>query len=443
MPPQTQRPPGVSPKPSAPSSTPASVSPPEARPRLGPRPLALHLSQAAQLTLSSPAAWMNWNAVSPRLKAQALEAAETAKKPLDPGREESPPPLDPKRGPSAELNRAIGAQAAATLERFVSGVLAYRNHPYRRSLAEPPTVWAHDEGSARLLDYGGAGPAVLLIPSLVNRSTILDLSERASFARWFAQRNRRVLLLDWGWPADSDLRLDLGGYVTERLEPALLETVRMNGGAPVSVIGYCMGGTLAVPLVQRHAACIDKLVLLAPPWDFHAVEKDRALAAATAFRMARPVYDALGIFPLDAIETLFATLDPGLVLRKFLRFASLDPASRAAEDFVALEDWVGDGVPLGVPAAEDALVGWYGENRPALGTWRIGGVTVDPGRVSNPTLVVVPLRDRIVPPESAQALAERLAHAHMQQAPTGHVSLMVGAAAPETVWKPLISFLDS
>lgn len=433
MPPMTRKPDAVSPKLSPPPE-------PGTRPRLGPRPLALHLAQAAQLCLTSPVGWMNWNAVSPRLKQKAIEAAEaamlqnpSANAPL------GPPPLDPKRGLHPELLLSVRREAAAALTRFVDSVHAYRCHPYRRALAEPPSLW--EFGSARLLDYGGDGATVLLVPSLVNRPYILDLSERASFARWLTAQGKRVMLLDWGWPAEPELRFDLGAYISERLEPALHAAARLAGGR-VSVIGYCMGGTLAVPLAVRNAALIDKLVLLAAPWDFHAADEERARAAAELFRTWQPIVEAMGIFPLDAIETLFATLDPSLVLRKFLRFGALDPVSRAAEDFVALEDWVGDGVPLAAPAATEALIGWYGENRPARRSWRIDGVPVDPAAIEAPSLLVIPTRDRIVAPDSARALAHALPHAHMQEVASGHVSLMVGGGAVERVWKPLISFLN-
>jgi polyhydroxyalkanoate synthase len=407
------------------------------RPRLGPRPLALHLAQAAQLTLTSPAGWRNWNAVSKPLKQGALEAAAAASLR---NRASGKPPLDPHSGPRPELVAALTRESASLFARFVDSVRAYRAHPYRRTLHDPPGLWAR--GRARLLDYGGEGAPVLLVPSLVNRATILDLTERRSFARWLAMQNRRVLLLDWGWPGEAERRFDLAAYLREILTPALHAAAGVSVTGRVSLIGYCMGGTLAVPLAERNAALVDKLVLLAAPWDFQAEGKDRALAAAAWFSAQRPLIEAMGILPLDAIETLFASLDPALVLRKFLRFAQLDPASEAAADFVALEDWVGDGVPLAAPAAADAMIGWYGENRPARGAWILDGAAVDPTKVAAPSLVVVPSRDRIVPPAGARPLAKRLPDAHILEAPSGHVSLMVGAAAPETVWKPLISFLN-
>ena len=59
-----------------------------------------------------------------------------------------------------------------------------------------------------------------------------------------------------------------------------------------------------------------------------------------------PSLAAEGELSVDAIQTLFYSLDPFLVIRKFLAFDRLDPASPEAAHFVALEDWLNDGVPL-------------------------------------------------------------------------------------------------
>ena len=117
--------------------------------------------------------------------------------------------------------------------------------------------------------------------------------------------------------------------------------------------------------------------------------------------------------------------------------ASLIPGAR----FVTLEDWANDGVPLAGPVARECLIGWYVLNRPARGEWRIAGEPVDPGAVTVPTLVVVPERDRIVPPASAGALAEAIPGARRMTPPAGHVGMVVGVGAESALWRPLAEWL--
>ena len=130
------------------------------------------------------------------------------------------------------------------------------------------------------------------------------------------------------------------------------------------LVGYCMGGLLALAAALRRPDRVAALGLLATPWDFHASPEDaaRSRSAAALLPALEPLMQATGTLPVDVIQALFAGLDPWGIPRKFRAFARLDPASPRAELFVALEDWLNDGVPLAAPVARETLGGWYGAN---------------------------------------------------------------------------------
>jgi polyhydroxyalkanoate synthase len=154
--------------------------------------------------------------------------------------------------------------------------------------------------------------------------------------------------------------------------------------------------------------------------------------------------EAAGQLSVDALQTLFYSLDPWLVIRKFMRFAQLDPASPEAREFVLLEDWLNDGAPVPGPMALDCLLGWYGNNTPGRRAWRIGGEVVDPRKLNVPSLVVVPGQDRIVPPASARALADPIVgipHAKRIDLALGHIGMMVSSRSPQLLWEPLVQWL--
>jgi polyhydroxyalkanoate synthase len=138
---------------------------------------------------------------------------------------------------------------------------------------------------------------------------------------------------------------------------------------------------------------------------------------------------------------LFAQLDPGGVAAKYRDFAGQDPASRRANLFVAVEDWLADGVPLAAPVARETLAQWYGENAPARGTWRLLGEPVLPERLRLPCFVAIPERDRIVPPESAACLAARIEGAHIVRPRAGHVGMVAGSHAQAALWEGLAGWL--
>jgi polyhydroxyalkanoate synthase len=343
-----------------------------------------------------------------------------------------------------DLAAAVDAVARAEFETFLKGVRAYQAHGYRRDVTDPPVLWR--DGATRVLDYGddrgdgGAGaPPVLLVPSLVNRGYILDLHAKRSLARSLAAEGLRPLLVDWGAPGPAERDFTLTDYI-ERLEGAL-DALPAGGKKRAGLVGYCMGGLLALALAQRRQEAFGAMALLATPWDFHAVDGGRVAQYRAMAAQAAWIVDACGELPVDVIQAMFALIDPYRVTRKFCDFAFLEPRSAAARDFVALEDWLNDGVPLVAPVARECLRGWYAENRPARGAWRVGGTPVRPGDIALPALVMVPERDFIVPPESARPLAEALPAGECRTVSAGHIGMVAGRGARNTLYRPLATWL--
>ena len=198
--------------------------------------------------------------------------------------------------------------------------------------------------------------------------------------RWLAAQGVRPLLLDWGWPRETERRFSLTDYVAGRLERAMTAAAQRGRTAPV-LAGYCMGGTLAVAAAQRRPDLISGLALLAAPWDFHAPDPERAIQAAETCRCWSRRLAFSRALPVDLLQSLFAMLDPWGVAEKYRGFARLPQDSERARLFVALEDWLNDGVPLAAEVARACLGEWYGENAPARGHWRIAGLPVDPRAV--------------------------------------------------------------
>jgi len=345
---------------------------------------------------------------------------------------------------------AVGREVRRRLDELATGLTQYRRHPYRRAVPDAPSVW-HD-GTTRLRDYGKAiggkggvaddAPPVIVVPSLVNRAYVLDLTEERSFMRFLGSQGFRPYLVDWGRPGPRERQFGLTDYIVTRLGTVLDRVTERTGRKP-ALVGYCMGGNLALGLAALRPRDVSGLALLATPWDFHAERADLAHATAHAMTPWMPIIERMGEMPVDVLQTLFFALDPFLSARKFRAFANAANDSAKAREFVALEDWLNDGVPLAARVARECLLGWYGENEPARGEWRLGGRAVRPDKLDIPTLVVIPAQDRIVPPASAEALARLLPNVTRLSPPVGHIGMMVGGKAAEAVWQPLVRWLDS
>lgn len=400
--------------------------------------MALHLALQTLTWLTSLSALNGLKSGSIPWRPELKKAAESLQKNLE--KVETP-----------DFSIAVDAEARARLAAFSKGVDRYGNFPRDPRPPEPPVFWR--DGATRVLDYGpqdtkkgvdDAKPVlpVLVVPSLINRSYILDLTEQQSLMRYLAAEGFRPFLVDWGMPGEEEQNFDLTSYICWRLEPVADEIFDATGEAP-ALLGYCMGGLLTLALAHRRPDRAAALALLATPWDFHKGEGAAAnirMLEATAPGLTA-VIDHLGALPVDVLQAMFSSLDPFMTTNKFRRFGKMKIGSDQARKFIALEDWLNDGVPLVGPVAQECLLGWYVDNTPARGAWTVDGEAVLPEEIKTPSLVVVPKGDHIVPPESAAALADAIPKAEQTTLLAGHIGMVAGSRAEEILFKPLAQWL--
>ena len=220
--------------------------PPPGRPlRIGPRPLPLHMAVETWITQLSFAGLTLSSGVLPPWKGPALPPLLPNLLPRALAESQSPAQNQarPEALDAARLVTAVSAAAKMRMETFVSGVARYQAAPASERPSRPEAIWT--EGAARLHSYGGNGAPVVVIPSLVNRADILDLSTDRSFVRDLAAEGLAVYLLDWNAPGETERGYSCADYITRVMIPAL-KHVRARHGCAAHVIGYCMGGTLAM-----------------------------------------------------------------------------------------------------------------------------------------------------------------------------------------------------
>lgn len=409
----------------------------DARPP-GPRPLPLHLAISSNVWMTSLAALPFLNSDSPPWNPAHREAGRRLARALE------------NASPDA-FARAVEREARRRLSAFADGVTRYNAYPRGDGPAhgragDAPEIWR--QGTTRVYDYGATHPAgaagapVLVVPSLINRANVLDLSPERSLLRALAASGLRPFLVDWDAPGEREHAFTLTDYIAGRLAGAL-DAVADASGGPVAVVGYCMGGNLALPLPLFAPDKVSALALLATPWDFDAMEA----APVRMLQADRVRFDALidtcAGLPVDVLQAMFVGLDPFLAVTKFSRFAALDPASDEARHFVALEDWLNDGVQLVAGVARECLFDWYGRNTPGRGLWRVAGDPVRPRDVACPALVVVPEMDTIVPPASARPLGEAMARADVVGQRAGHIGMVAGRNGPRRLYPLLAEWLTT
>jgi polyhydroxyalkanoate synthase len=326
--------------------------------------------------------------------------------------------------------RLVREQTAGDPERMgrvLAGLRRYQEAP-RDAVLEPMPAIAEISG-ASLRDYGGEGAPVLFIPSLINPPNVLDLSPDKSLLRWLGGRGHRVYLLDWGWDVASRRQLSVAGHVSEIILPFIQRLEQ-----PPALVGYCLGGTMAI--AAAASGRVRSLATIAAPWHFAGFPEESREMLGNLWRQAEPTATALGMLPMELLQSAFWSLDPARTVGKFESFAVLEDGSPDSQAFVALEDWANDGPPIPEAAARELFLSFLAEDRPGVGRWQVGDRTPDPGSLPCPFLNIVSTTDRIVPHASAAEAGERIELAQ------GHVGMVVGSRARESLWEPLDAWLS-
>lgn len=314
----------------------------------------------------------------------------------------------------------------ARMAAVLSGLRAYQEHPTARTRRAHRVV--AEAGRCRLVDHGGAGPPVVLVPSLVNAADVFDLAPGASLVESLSAVGLHPLVVEWGAPGPEERALDIDGLVTARLLP-LIATL----GEPVHLVGYCLGGTIAI----AAAAIVPprSLALVAAPWHFSRYPAARRAALGALWAEIAPAARATGVVPVDLLQPGFWELDRARSVAKFERFGALDPGSAEATRYVLVEDWVNGGPPIGHAAAAHIFERFYRDDEPGRGLWAIDGRAIDPAALSCPLLNIIARRDLIVPAAAAPRAGEQLA------LELGHVGMMVGGRAFALLHAPLARWL--
>jgi polyhydroxyalkanoate synthase len=313
-----------------------------------------------------------------------------------------------------ELVREVSRSNPQLAADALAGLRAYEQAPRRNRPAAKPELAR--VGGASLRDHGGGGPPAVLVPSLINPPRILDLDEDVSLTAAIAQMGRRTLLLDWG-KASERSALSVAGHTEEILLP-LLRSI----GEPVALVGYCLGGTMAIGAANRVA--VDRLVTLAAPWNFGRYPDAPRAALRDMWLQSKCAARSLGALPMEVLQAAFWSLDPERTVRKFAEFGRLAISSGEARRFVELEEWANEGEPLPYPSAKELLEDLFEKNVPGSGTWLVDGKRTS-DTITAPALHLTAQRDLIAPPQT-------VASGNSLAIPSGHVGMIVGSARHQT-----------
>ena len=302
-------------------------------------------------------------------------------------------------------------------------------------------------GTSQLLHYHARTSTphptpILMVPSLVNRHWILDLTLDRSVVGLLLDQGFDVYLLDWGVPDAGNELTTLDEYILGRLH-LMIERVAGPERRPISLLGYCMGGTMALAYAALRPELVQSLILMATPVD----TCDDSLLS-TWSRSGHFDFDALadafGLVDGDFLQNGFTLLKPTWPVRQMITLWNLAWNESFIKRHLSMSKWVNSPIPVGGAAYAKWCNDIYANNLLVKGTFRLAGEPVDLGRITASVFNAIAEFDHLIPPASTAALDQHLTGTADHTTvvfPCGHVGLSVGGSASKVVWPEIGGWL--
>lgn len=285
---------------------------------------------------------------------------------------------------------------------------------------------------------------LLLVMSLVSKPYIFDLARGQSLIEFLVGRGHDVYLIDWGTPRPEHARLTFADYILDFLPDCVERVAADCGERDLTMVGYCLGGTMAAMYAALHAerGPLVNLVCFTTPVNSDGMEMQRTWANPEHFDIDRLV-DELGNVPPELVVSSIEMLRP--LQRVSGRVKLLDHVDN--DEFVKahlrIERWANDQIPFPGEVARQMQKDFLLANKLVRGEFELGDRRVDLGAIRVPFLHVLAQHDYLVPEASARDLVRLVGSEDKTEVVLkgGHVSLIAGANAKHRLWPQLDAWL--
>jgi poly[(R)-3-hydroxyalkanoate] polymerase subunit PhaC len=311
-------------------------------------------------------------------------------------------------------------------------------------------IWARNK--ATLYRYVPSGEIrfpvpVLLVYALIDRPFILDLIPGNSFVEYLVQQGFDVYLLDWGVPGDEDEALLFDDYVFDYLAEAVRQVLRTSRAEAVTLFGVCIGGLLSAMYAALFPGShLRNLILYATPIDCSPEHLGW-------FRWIT----AQGVQP-GMLVALFGNVPPEFVgstprplkwitgyLGTFLGQGDRLSQDRSLATWIALNQWVSDGIPFAGEAFRQMIHDLIQHNKLVKGEFRLRGRLVNLKNITCSLLSIAGTQDVICRVPQAEAIIRLVSSDDKEFCVLegGHIGMLAGAEARQGLWLKVHRWLEA
>jgi len=304
--------------------------------------------------------------------------------------------------------------------------------PLATDIGTTPYELVYQEDRVRLKyyrpDMARLNTPLLLVPSLFNRETLLDLQPDRSIVQNLLKEGVEVYLIDWGSPTRMDQFFTLDDHINGYVDN-IVDFIRRRQGIPrVNLMGVCLGGTFAVIYAALHPGKVRNLITTVAPIHF---DTPKGLLHIWLKEIdADRLVNTFGNLPGNLVNVAFLLLNPPrLLLDKYLGFLEHMDNKDFVENFIRMEKWIFDSPDVPGETLRQLIKDLYQENRLVQGEMELGGRRVDLGQVTMPLLNIYGQFDHLVPPEACEVLTKKAGSRDTEDIclDTGHIGIYVSS----------------
>ncbi|MEB1807009.1 MAG: alpha/beta fold hydrolase [Bacillaceae bacterium] len=275
---------------------------------------------------------------------------------------------------------------------------------------------------------------LFFVYSLFNKPFILDLNPGSSIIEGLTKLGYDVYLLDWGTPGYEDKGISLDDYILDYLQKGVRRALRHSGAEEISVIGYCLGGTIASIYAAIAEEPIKNLIVATVPIDFSvqsAPDKWVEGMRKGDYNVDRLI-EVYGNMPPAFVNAMFRSISAPVYFTPYVQLLTKAHDDRFVERWRRLDKWTKEHVPFTGEAFKQLANDLGRDNKLVKGELTIRGKKVDLANIKADLLVVTSKYDHLIPEEQSLPMMELVSSEDKtyKLVEAGHVSLALSGKFP-------------
>jgi polyhydroxyalkanoate synthase len=286
---------------------------------------------------------------------------------------------------------------------------------------------------------------LLMFYALINKPYILDLAPGNSLVEYLVNQGFDVYLLDWGTPGPEDRHMKLDNYILDYMPRAVKKVIQHSGAEEISLLGYCMGGTMTSAFLSLHPDLpVRNCIFMTAPFDFSNLGLFTNWLDTRYFNLDKMV-DTMGNIPPEVIDFGNKLLKPLTnFVGPYVSLADRVENDKFVESWKLMQKWVNDGIPFPGEAFRQWIRDFYQENKLIKSEWVVRGHHVDLRRIRANVLNIGADRDHIAQPSQLKPLMDIISSQDktLTLIPAGHVSIVFGRQAINQTYPTIGDWLE-